>query len=266
MRSILLWVLIASLFLARLATGLDAAEWQVQSMHPPNKAGTWTFGIDMDAWTLAHDALRGEVHDFEWALEAVLAQQQPISRRQARAMRRWWHGHLTHVRSHHCNEDKIVKAFVKQRFLYPDFMETDHVQIERHLTIISGLIRWLSSARSMDERKEIVGRIQKCFQRYVYHDLLPHLQAEEDVGIPLTRAYFTPAEVQRMTNRLARHGPRVETGAIVHYVGVNKLKRAMQLQHAPLPRLAWIFILNPRHCYYRRHMLASLKIISQQSR
>jgi hypothetical protein len=263
--SILHW-LVATMFLARVATAIDAAEWQLHSSHPPNKSGMWTYGIDLDAWMLAHDALRGEVHDFEWALETLLAQRKPLSRRQTRAMRRWWHGHLIHMRSHHRNEDKIVKAFIQQRFAYPDFMEMDHVQIERHLNIISGLIRWLASARSNDERKEIIDRLQKVFQRYVHQNLLAHLEAEEEIGIPLTRAFFTPKEVQRMTNRLARNGPRVETGAIVHYVGVTKLNRAMQLQKAPLRRLMWIFILNPRHRYYRRHMLASLNIISQQSR
>ena len=146
-------------------------------------------------------------------------------------------------------------------------METDHAQIERHLNIISGLIRWLASARLNDERNEIIGLLQKAFQRYVHQDLLPHLDAEEQIGIPLTRVYFTPKEVQKMTNRLARKGPRVETGAIVHYVGVAKLKCALQQQKAPLRRLMmWIFILNPRHCYYRRQMLASLNIISQQPR
>ena len=101
---------------------------------------------------------------------------------------------------------------------------------------------------------------RRAFEEYS-DCLLPHLVAEEAIGIPLTRAYFTPKEVQRLTNRLARSGPRCETGAIVHYVGPTKLRQAMKLQNAPLQRIAWILILNPRYRYYKRHMLRLLNEI-----
>lgn len=208
----------------------------------------------MDGWTLAHDALRGEIRDFQHALDAA---SQPISRRQARAMSKWWRGHLKHVHSHHTNEDRIVKAFVQRRFAYPEFMDEDHEEIEHHFDAISKYMRDLYIARNDHDRMVAFVQLKRAFAEYA-DCLLPHLLAEEAIGIPLTRAYFTPKEVQRMTNHLARIGPRVETGAIVHFVGPSKLKRAMQLQNAPLQRIAWTFILNPRYRYYKRHMLRLL--------
>jgi hypothetical protein len=213
----------------------------------------------MDGWTLAHDALRGEVYDFSEALDVINSRQasSPISHAQARAMNKWWQGHLKHMQSHHTNEDRIVKAFVKRRFEYPDFMEEDHEQVEHHFDAISKLMRRLYIARNNHDRMRAFVQLRSAFQDYL-DCLLPHLLAEEAIGIPLTRAYFTPTEVQRMTNHLARIGPRVETGAIVHYVGAAKLKQAMRLQNAPLQRVAWFLILGPRYRYYKRHMLALL--------
>lgn len=217
----------------------------------------------MDGWTLAHDALRGEVYDFIDALEAMNYRQTPISRRQARAIRKWWRGHLKHMQSHHTNEDRIVKAFVQSRFIYPDFMEEDHEQVEHYFDVISNLVKQLYVARTDRDRMEAFQHLRINFVEYT-DCLIPHLLAEEAIGIPLTRAYFTPKEVQRLTNRLARIGPRVETGAIVHYVGASKLKQAMRLQNAPLQRIAWALVLNPRYRYYKRHMLALLNEMKQQ--
>lgn len=219
----------------------------------------------MDGWTLAHDALRGEVYDFLAVLDTLSTQQEPISHRQARAMNKWWQGHLKHMQSHHANEDRIVKAFVQQRFTYPDFMDEDHEEVEHHFDRLSKLVRRLYVSRTDHDRTDAFSQLRRAFQEYA-DCLLPHLLAEEAIAIPLTRAYFTPNEVQRLTNRLARIGPRVETGAIVHYVGPSKLKRAMTLQHAPFQRVAWALILNPRYRYYKRHMIALLNdIVSTES-
>jgi len=239
---------------------MNAANWQVSPLHSPDKTSTWTYGIDMDGWTLAHDALRGEVYDFSDALNELHNRQTSISHRQARAMRKWWQGHLKHMQSHHTNEDRIVKKFVQRRFKYPDFMEEDHEEVEHHFEVISNLMRQVYTARTDHDRTETFQHLRIAFEEYA-DCLLPHLLAEEAIGIPLTRAYFTPKEVQRMTNHLARIGPRVETGAIVHYVGASKLKLAMRLQNAPLQRVVWALILNPRYRYYKRHMLALLNEI-----
>ena len=246
------------LCLARAVTARNAAYWQLHPSLPPDKTNLWTYPIEIDGWTLAHDALRGEVYDFSEAINTLHERKQLISGRQARAMRKWWQGHLKHMQSHHKNEDRIVKAFVERRFVYPHFMEEDHVEVEHHFDVISQLMRQLSFARTDHERTGVFLQLRDAFQQYS-DCLLPHLLAEEHIGIPLTRAYFTPKEVQRMTNRLARIGPRVETGAIVHYVGAAKLKRSMRLQNVPLQRVAWTLILNPRYRYYKRRMLVLLK-------
>ena len=93
---------------------MNADNWQLSQSHPPDKTHLWTYGIDMDGWTLAHDALRGEINDFEHALDTIMEHQhEGISHRQARAMRNWWKGHLTHVQSHHTNEDRYRQGICK---------------------------------------------------------------------------------------------------------------------------------------------------------
>lgn len=263
MRSLMIFLRLVVVFSSLVfASAMNADNWQLSQSYPPDKTHLWTYGIDMDGWTLAHDALRGEIKDFQHALDTIM--EQDISRRQVRAMRKWWKGHLTHVQSHHTNEDNIVKAFVKRRFSYPEFMQDDHEEIEHHFRVISDVIRQVYIARNDHDRMEALVKLKKAFEEYS-DCLLPHLLAEEAIGIPLTRAYFTPKEVQRLTIRLARSGPRCETGSIVHYVGPAKLRQAMRLQNAPLQRIAWILILNPRHRYYKRHMLRLLNDILVES-
>jgi len=243
--------------------------YQVSSKYAPDKLSTWNYGIELDGWMMAHDALRGEVNDFDKALETLLTTTN-LNTSQARAVQQWWSLHRTHMESHHRNEDKIVKKFACRRFKYPEFMEKDHLKIEAHLraidTQVGELIGNFSSVPTVndDTSQSILSKLSVSWKAYKA-DLFPHLKAEEDICIPLMRAYFTMSRVHHMAHKLARTGPRVETGAIVHYAGKDRVFDIMKTQQVPvlLRKVAWALILRPRYQYYKTHMLGMLKILSQ---
>jgi hypothetical protein len=246
--------------------------YQVQPKYRPDKSSTWTYGLDADGWMIAHDALRGEVSDFELALNES---NHRISHSQTMAIQKWWNLHLKHMQSHHRNEDKIVKRFVSRRFIYPEFMENDHILINAHLVAINNVITELVNTTTniiagnenwdSEVRLPTVMKLQLAWKAYM-DDLLPHLKAEEDICIPLMRAYFTMSQVHRLSRRLAQSGPRVETGAIIHYSGRERVLAVMEAQNIPvaLQMIAWALILGPRHGYYQREMIHHLETIRSE--
>ena len=241
--------------------------WQVSEKYPPDKSHLWSYPVAIDGWTLAHDALRGEVRDFDTVLQTLQDEQQQMmmGSQQATAMQAWWRGHYVHLLNHHKNEDDILKAFVQQRFHYPSFMEIQHDNILTLLDELNELVGNVLVHASTDQgRASIV--LDQIYPKWTSYreELLPHLKAEEDNVIPLVRAYFTPREVQKLVRQLLRRGPAVETGSIVHYVGRDKMKDSMQRQRVPRPlaSIVWFLILNPRTRQYNKTMLRYLETMT----
>lgn len=137
-------------------------KWRVSARFGPDKMDRWTYPISEDPWTLAHDALRGEVRDFGRALQNIAGVGKDadkavdtnidvnndgsgsapmlVTERQIVAMQSWWKGHLLHLSSHHHNEDLLVERFVRNRFHYPDFMTTDHDDLKEHTDRLDEII------------------------------------------------------------------------------------------------------------------------------
>jgi hypothetical protein len=240
----------------------DPADYQLHAHFPPNKTATWTYGIGYDGWLLAHKGLRGELQDFAEALESMLSQTSvTVEKAQKQALQKWWRGHLKHMTSHHRNEDSIAKKFAEKRFRWPDFVEMDHEEINRHIESIKPLIQFIVRDSSSISMGHIV-QLRTLWKDY--HAIVArHLDQEEDVCITLMRAYFTQQQVQRMQHRLAMMGPRVEMGAIAYYVGFQVLEESTVAQKTP-KILRWVgisLILKPRHWFYLKTMVKQLEVM-----
>jgi iron-sulfur cluster repair protein YtfE (RIC family) len=61
---------------------------------------------------------------------------------------------------------------------------------------------------SIKEGAEISDEMMEEFTKYET-EMKPHLQEEEDVALPLTRAYFTPKELAPKIQEIIGHGPKV---------------------------------------------------------
>jgi hypothetical protein len=184
-----------------------------------------------------------------------------VAKAQVQALQKWWKGHLKHMTSHHRNEDNIAKQFAEKRFRWPEFVESDHVEIDRLIASIEVLIQRIAQDGSSISMGHIV-QLRTLWKEY--HVIVArHLDQEEDVCIALMRAYFTQHQVQRMQHRLAMMGPRVEMGAIAYYVGFPLLEESTVAQRTP-KILHWIgmnLILKPRHGFYLKTMVKQLEVM-----
>merc|ERR1712100_417314 len=66
--------------------------------------------------------------------------------------------------------------------------------------------------------------------------MLPHLFEEEQVGLPLARAYFTPAEVEKMTAQFVKSP--LSIGAFVHVIGHKKDVQTFMRENG-IPAIVW---------------------------
>jgi hypothetical protein len=233
--------------------------FQVTEAFPPNKNETWTYAIEQDGWYIAHEALRGEANDFTKALDRFLLHSHRIQDFHLKAMKRWWMGHQKHMDSHHHNEDMIAKKFASQRFHWPDFVDQEHQILLADLSSLDVAIKEFVHTKPAEYTLHLE-RIKELWDAYHQHVLL-HLAREEEVCIGLMRAYFAQHEVTRLQHMLGMKGPRVEMGAIVHYLGgIDATKQVMQQQGLPtiLEFIGMEFIAKPRYRFYKKKMLKHL--------
>merc|ERR1711998_509924 len=68
--------------------------------------------------------------------------------------------------------------------------------------------------------------------------MLPHLFEEESVGLPLARAYFTPAEIEKVTSTFLKNGDPVSLGSFVHVMG-HKSDAKVFMRENGIPGFVW---------------------------
>merc|ERR1719473_338746 len=68
--------------------------------------------------------------------------------------------------------------------------------------------------------------------------MLPHLFEEEQVGLPLARAYFTPAEIEKVVSSMLKNGDPVSLGSFVHVMGHKKDVQGF-MQENGIPSFVW---------------------------
>merc|ERR1711988_1645935 len=68
--------------------------------------------------------------------------------------------------------------------------------------------------------------------------MLPHLFEEEQIGLPLARAYFTPAEIEKVTSQFLKKGDPVSLGSFVHVMGHKADAKRFMLENG-IPSFVW---------------------------
>merc|ERR1711988_1813870 len=68
--------------------------------------------------------------------------------------------------------------------------------------------------------------------------MLPHLFEEEQIGLPLARAYFTPAEIDKVTAQFLKKGDPVSLGSFVHVMG-HKTDAKRFMSENGIPAFVW---------------------------
>ena len=69
-------------------------------------------------------------------------------------------------------------------------------------------------------------------------DLLPHLAEEEEIGLPLMMAYFSPAELKPAIEQIIKHSPKLEIGSLAQANGVEYFRNKMMVNEG-IPFFVW---------------------------
>eukprot|EP00931_Biecheleriopsis_adriatica_P100987 TRINITY_DN76216_c0_g1_i1.p1 TRINITY_DN76216_c0_g1~~TRINITY_DN76216_c0_g1_i1.p1 ORF type:complete len:263 (+),score=66.52 TRINITY_DN76216_c0_g1_i1:79-867(+) len=203
---------------------------------PADKEVLWKHAAHEDGWTHAHNAIRMELDNFMEALKAVQsrAAMGNLIQWEITAMQKWWDSHEKHTHSHHHNEDDLFNPFLKTRIQYPKKLETDHVGLVAKMNHIKKLIGGLDV------------NISNCVDLLVtswgeYSSMMKaHLREEEEVGIPLMRAFFSPEEIGKLVQQIlgSPDAPQEEMGSFIFCMGEEAFRNKFMPQEG-IPFFVW---------------------------
>jgi len=219
--------------------------FQADPAHQPDKESTWVFPPEEDGWVKAHNAIRQEISLFGRALEEV--GNAPLVDWQVRSIQAYWAGHEVHIHGHHSNEDEIFNPFLRTRIAYPDKLEADHVTLVELMGRLRSLVSGLTVGSSAVTLRNTWAEYEAT--------MLPHLHEEEQVGIPLMRAYFTHKEVGALVEKILKGADPIELGAFFHFLGGKREVQAFMKQEG-IPSFVWYLKFKGLRTHYRKAMIS----------
>jgi len=202
--------------------------FQADAKFLPDKAALWKTDESHDGWVHAHNAIRYEIGELKRVLTAL--ETTALAPWQVSAVQTWWANHETHVHEHHSNEDDVFNPFVRTRVIYPEKLEADHVELVAAMDAIAAHVRSLAAGSTLSGLLRLWATYEAL--------MLPHLYEEEQVGLPLVRAYFTPKEVEKVVASFMQKGDPVSIGSFVHVLGHKRDAKAFMRENA-IPPFVW---------------------------
>lgn len=161
---------------------------------PPNKESTWPYPAEKCGWMMVHNALRGEIIQFQDTLSAIKARRGTLKSWEVECIQDVFIAHLYNMEEHHSTEDNILSPELMKRFKYPDKLTDDHEAIFAQLDKASEIVK---SLKTGDDTITTIGSLSHEFNVYK-ESIFPHFAEEEMYAIPLTRAYFKSAEFNKI--------------------------------------------------------------------
>ncbi len=218
-------------------------KWQVSDRYKPDKEGTWSHPAKADGWVLAHNAIRGEITDFIEALQSIskkYANSTPLWA--VDSIQKFWIHHETFVHHHHTNEDDIMTPFMKTRITLPEKLEADHIDIIARMNGVSKIVKELKEGDSVDDLLSSVIAYKTL--------LLPHLLEEEEIALPLVRAFFTHGEVKKPVMKILQTSGKAESGSFVYRQG-EEYFRSVFMKQEKIPFFVWYLKFKNDHNYFK---------------
>lgn len=230
-------------------------QYQVSKDFDPDKESTWAHPKEKDGWMLAHNALRGEVGDLEAAISAVAKKYNMDCPGWAvEALQKAWVAHESHVHAHHGNEDELFMPFLSTRIKMDNKVEAEHKEI---LDIMKKIDDMVKALKAGDKLTNIVATMKE------YKTMLfPHLEEEEEFGLVLMRAYFTPAEIGPMVQEIVGKGPIVEMGSFIHYETPDKFRKDFMVQEG-IPFFVWYIDFKKRLATFQEEFLKPIETMKK---
>ena len=227
----------------------QAEEHRVDKSFAPDKEPHWKHSAQDDGWTRAHNSIRAELKAFRAALHALGDAE--LAEWQITAIICWWNGHREHVYGHHTNEDAIMNPFLRTRFHIPEKILVDHRNLIELMDAISAIVDGLDGGGGPPTA------LRAKWEEYE-QAMLPHLREEEELALPLCRAYFTPQEVGAKVREIMKRASAIELGSFWHTCGSKAAIMGFMRQEG-IPPFLWHLLFRRQRTAYRRHMVSHIE-------
>jgi hemerythrin-like domain-containing protein len=229
-----------------------SSEYQISKQFFPDKEKTWPYAPEKDGWVLAHNALRGEMQMMKESLQAIKIREGPLQSWEIKAINQALDAHLIHIHAHHSAEDDIFTPELKKRFHYPDKLTEDHTGLVRMLEEIDTNLHNLKPGDMIDDSLSLWTK----YQEY----MIPHLAEEEEVGLPLLRAYFTPDDVSPTIMKIVQRSPKEETGSMIYFCGTKNWYNEFMVQEK-IPWFVWYIDFQFKYNSFKKVFVDNLESV-----
>lgn len=201
---------------------LNPLEYAVKGF-APDKLDTWP-DLRLDFWSLASEALRGELKDLQGSLAVLCSrsEEQPLEKWETDCLREALMVHKQHLKAEMVKDERL-EQLLKQRILLGDMMQNDPRVLES----------W--ERFEVVFKKATIVHIEQAFLKY--HDLLlKQLEHRESSALMLARAYFAPEELRPLLNEVLE-GPACLVGSLIHYASDQGFASLMRREE--ISSLSW---------------------------
>jgi hypothetical protein len=90
--------------------------------------------------------------------------------------------------------------------------------------------------------------------------MIPHLKEEEDIALPLMRAYFSPKDMKPLVDQIVKRTTKVEMGAFIYFCGETKFRQQFMPQEG-IPFFVWYIQFGSQYKYYVNTTIKGLNAI-----
>mmetsp|Transcript_3805 Transcript_3805/g.5681 ORF Transcript_3805/g.5681 Transcript_3805/m.5681 type:complete len:110 (-) Transcript_3805:18-347(-) len=87
-----------------------------------------------------------------------------------------------------------------------------------------------------------------------------HLHDEEETALPLMRAYYTKKEMKPFVMKIVERSPAVETGSLIHVVGVERWQKDFMRQEG-IPFFVWYLVFRGKLRAYQKTFLHNVNAL-----
>ena len=212
----------------------------------PDKEALWKYPAISDGWFRIHNTIRAEMGKFRAMLVRV-SQETVMQDWQIDALKTYWKGHFQIVHTHHGHEENLFNPMLKERVELPAKLEKDHEQILKLMNGVDDEVAKISSGAG-----STLQPVLKAFDKYA-PDMKNHLTEEENICVPLMRAYFEPKPVGEKVEKIMKKMPKIEMGSFVHHQGSQAEFQKFMAQEG-VPFFVWYLEFKKCRTMYREKM------------
>jgi hypothetical protein len=89
-----------------------------------------------------------------------------------------------------------------------------------------------------------------------------HLLFEEEQGLPLMRAYFTPSDMTPIVKELVKNSPQHEIGALCHFNGADYFRNEFMPQEG-IPSFVWYIDFQFKYKAYKEVFVKNVDAVKE---